>query len=126
MNRRLFVTLGFLALASCSAADASAPVVDDATFPATAAKDASGNYTVSGNVTAHGSAAITLLTIHVVPQGAVQLTDATITVSGPVSPYPVALKVPGQVPAGTWNYEITATDQNGARSAALQKSIVLQ
>ncbi len=110
---------------ACSAAE-SLPVVDDATFPASVAKDGTGNYTMTGNVTAHAGAGVAKIGIHLHPQGAVVLQDAVVDVSTATSPYPIGIVIPGAVPAGTYTYDVSATDKNAKVSAALTKTVVLQ
>jgi hypothetical protein len=123
----LFALLTFLALfVGCSAA-VSVPVVDSVNFPATATKDGTGNFAMTGTVAAHVSGgSISKLLVHVPPQNGVAFTDSPIDVSGHASPYTILLAIPGNVPVGTYTYQVTASDTAGTQSAPYNGSVVLQ
>ena len=130
MSRHLsvvFALLAFVALfVGCSAAP-SVPVIDSVNFPATATKDASGNFTMTGTVAAHvtGGTVVKLL-VHVPTQNGVSFADSPIDVSGHASPYTILLAVSGAVPLGTYTYQVIASDTAGTQSAPYNGSIVLK
>jgi len=127
MPRRLFALFAFLALfVGCSAAP-SVPVVDSVSFPATATTDASGNFAMTGTIAAHvtGGTIVKLL-VHVPTQNGVAFVDSPIDVSGHASPYTIILAIPGNVPVGTYTYQVIASDTNGTQSSPYGGSVVLQ
>ena len=59
------------------------------------------------------------------PSG-VAFADSPIDVSGHASPYTILLAIPGNVPVGTYTYQVTASDTAGTQSAPYNGSVVLQ
>lgn len=127
MSRRFFALFAFVALfAGCSAA-LSVPVIDSVSFPATASKDSTGNFSMTGTIAAHVSGgSVVRLVVHVPAQNGVAFADSPIDVSGHASPYTIILAIPGNVPVGTYTYQVIASDTNGTQSAPYGGSVVLQ
>jgi hypothetical protein len=127
MPRRLFALFALAVLAfGCSAA-LSAPIVDSVNFPGTATKDSTGNFTMTGTVAAHeDGATVAKLVVHVPTQNGVTFVDSPIDVSGHASPYTIILAFPGNVPVGTYTYQVIASDTKGTQSTPYGGSVVLQ
>ena len=127
MSRRLFAFFAFVALlVGCSAA-LVAPIIDSLNFPATATKDGTGNFVMTGTIAAHASGTnVVKLVVHVPPQNGVTFVDSAIDVAGRPSPYTIILAIPGNVPVGTYTYQVIASDTNGSQSLPYGGSVVLQ
>lgn len=125
--KRLWNLAWLFLLSACSGHSGGTPVIDQFEMPATATMGADGNYHLAGNILAHETDG----------QGSVQIVHVRVPslpldqrpFYGPPSsdrPTNLAFDLSGSTPKGTIAYEVSVIDSNGAESAVLKTSVVLQ
>ena len=126
--RAVFAFLAFVVLfTGCSSAALSEPVIESVNFPATATKDASGNFAMTGTVAAYESGGtVAKLIVRVPTQHGVTFADSSIDVSGRASPYTILLAFPGTIPVGTYTFQVFGVDTNGRQGLPYGSSVALQ
>jgi len=127
MSRRVFLFAFLSTLGLACSSTPQVPVVDSVDLPSPLSKDSSGAYNTTVTIAAHSeNGSITHIRMHVPPQNGVQFADLDTATGGAVSPFQVLLQIPGNVPAGTYTYQISVVDVSNAVSNPYNGSVTLQ